>query len=117
MTTAKELQRHFHDCLPLFIALGDEVRLSILEVLAEKALANPLPSGCVEFEQNALNVNEITQKTSLSRPAISYHLKILKDAGMIGMRQEGTSNYYYLNMRESNRKLMDLGYRLEEFLY
>ena len=44
-------------------------------------------------------------------------LKILKDAGIVGVRQEGTANYYYLTLRESNRRLMELGYRLEEFLY
>ena len=68
-------------------------------------------------QDHGLNVNEITRRTSLSRPAISHHLKILKDAGLVGVRQEGTANYYYLTLRESNRILMELGYRLEEFLY
>ena len=30
MTTAQELQKRFHACMPLFIALGDEMRLSII---------------------------------------------------------------------------------------
>ena len=38
MTTAQELQKRFHACMPLFIALGDEMRLSIIEVLTEEAL-------------------------------------------------------------------------------
>ena len=42
--------------------------------------------------------------TSLSRPAISHHLKILKEAGIVDIRQEGTANYYYLTLRESNRQ-------------
>lgn len=117
MTAARELLESFHSCLPLFIALGDETRLSIIEVLAEEAFTKPQPSGPIDFEQHALNVNEITQRTSLSRPAISHHLKILKDAGLVSVRQEGTANYYYLSMRDSNRKLMDLGYKLEEFIY
>ena len=33
------------------------------------------------------------------------------------IRQEGTANSYYLTLRESNRRLMELGYRLEEFIY
>ena len=117
MTTARELQERFHLCMPLFIALGDEMRLSIVEVLTEEAMGPERPTGPVIFEDQALNVNEITQRTSLSRPAISHHLKILKDAGLVGVRQEGTANYYYLTLRESNRKLMELGYRLEEFMY
>ena len=40
MTTAKDLQKQFHCCMPLFIALGDKVRLSIVELLSEDALKN-----------------------------------------------------------------------------
>ena len=115
MTTAQELQKRFHACMPLFIALGDEMRLSIIEVLTEEALESRQTPGPAHFEQYGLN--EITRRTSLSRPAISHHLKILKEAGIVGVRQEGTANYYYLTLRESNRRLMELGYRLEEFLY
>ena len=111
MTTAQELQKRFHACMPLFIALGDEMRLSIIEVLTEEALESRQTPGPAHFEQYGLNVNEITRRTSLSRPAI------LKEAGIVGVRQEGTANYYYLTLRESNRRLMELGYRLEEFLY
>lgn len=116
MTTPEKLQEQFHSCMPLFMALGDEMRLSIIEVLTKEAF-NSHPPGNIQFEDHALNVNEITRRTSLSRPAISHHLKILKDAGLVGVRQEGTANYYYLTLRDSNRILMELGYRLEEFLY
>ena len=100
MTTPQELQEAFHQCMPLFIALGDEVRLTIIEALG----------------QHGLNVNQITEKTSLSRPAISHHLKILKEAGLVSVRQEGTSNYYYLTIADSTRVLMNLGFRLQEFI-
>ena len=44
MTTAQELKERFHQCMPLFIALGDEMRLSIIEVLTEEALeSRPRP--------------------------------------------------------------------------
>ncbi len=116
MTTAKDLQKQFHCCMPLFIALGDKVRLSIVELLSEDALKNGGSQGTIDFESYAMNVNEITRRTSLSRPAISHHLKILKDAGLVGVRQDGTANYYYLTLRDSTRSLMELGYRLEEFM-
>ena len=35
--------------------------------------------------------------TGLSRPAVSHHLKLLKDAGVVKVRREGTRNYYYLD--------------------
>ena len=116
MTTAKDLQKQFHCCMPLFIALGDKVRLSIVELLSEDALKNGGTRGTIDFEGCAMNVNEITRRTSLSRPAISHHLKILKDAGLVGVRQDGTANNYYLTLRDSTRSLMELGYRLEEFM-
>lgn len=92
--------------MPLFIALGDEVRLTIIEALV----------GEQPFDRGGLNVNQITEKTSLSRPAISHHLKILKEAGLVNVRQEGTANYYYLTIAESTRTLMNLGFRLQEYL-
>lgn len=42
-----------------------------------------------------VRVNEITEKTHLSRPAISHHLQILRDAGILKMRREATKNYYF----------------------
>lgn len=116
MTTVQDLQKQFHCCMPLFIALGDKVRLSIVELLCEEAIKTGNSQRAIDFECNAMNVNEITRRTSLSRPAISHHLKILKDAGLVGVRQDGTANYYYLTLRDSTRSLMELGYRLEEFM-
>ena len=45
-------------------------------------------------ECGGVRVGAITKKTNLSRPAVSHHLQILKDAGLIKMRREGTRNYY-----------------------
>ena len=106
MTSTKEIRDAFHQCMPLFIALGDEVRLTIIDALTAD---DPI-------YRQGLNVKQITERTSLSRPAISHHLKILKQAGLVGVRQKGTSNYYYLTIADSTRTLMDLGFRLQEYL-
>lgn len=42
-------------------------------------------------------VGAITERTHLSRPAVSHHIRILKDAGILKMRREGTKNYYYFD--------------------
>lgn len=42
-------------------------------------------------------VGEIAERTHLSRPAISHHVRILKEAGLLRMRREGTKNYYYFD--------------------
>ena len=47
MTTAQELKERFHQCMPLFIALGDEMRLSIIELIKPKprsSIRMPAPS-------------------------------------------------------------------------
>ena len=62
MTTARELQERFHLCMPLFIALGDEMRLSIVEVLTEEAMGPERPTGPVIFEDN--NVRPIRPNLS-----------------------------------------------------
>ena len=99
-----DLTEQFYSFMPLFIALGDEVRLGIVA-----ALSNAFSNG-----RQGLNVNEITQKTNLSRPAVSHHLKILKDAGFIASRQEGTSNIYFLTIEEPTKRMMELGRLLQK---
>lgn len=100
----------FKDCMPLFISLGDEVRLTIIEVLAQEGMyGKPAGLSPESISVRGMNVKEITEKTSLSRPAVSHHLKILKKAGMINARQEGTANYYYLTIGDSTKKLCSLG--------
>lgn len=36
MKKGTELKQHFHTCMPLFIALGDEIRLTIIEALTDE---------------------------------------------------------------------------------
>jgi DNA-binding transcriptional ArsR family regulator len=46
---------------------------------------------------SGMRVNDIAASTNLSRPAVSHHLQILKDAGIVKVRKEGTKNYYYFD--------------------
>lgn len=79
------LAEEFEDCRKILIALGDENRQHlILEML--------------KMEQcSGVRVGMITEKTHLSRPAVSHHIQILREAGLLKMRREGTKNYYYLS--------------------
>ena len=54
MTTVQDLQKQFHCCMPLFIALGDKVRLSIVELLTEAAVRSEDPQGTIDFEGHAM---------------------------------------------------------------
>lgn len=81
----KKLAEEFEQCQKILIALGDENRQHmILEMMKM--------GNC-----SGVRVNEITEKTHLSRPAVSHHLQILKNAGILKMRREATKNYYYFD--------------------
>lgn len=111
----------FKDCMPIFIALGDEVRLTIIEALARNGLYDSMghdvsvTSGSTASDIG-MNVKDITEKTNLSRPAVSHHLKILKEAGLIDVRQEGTANFYYLTIGDTTKKLCSLGQHMQMLL-
>ena len=123
MLEAGDFNKLFRDCMPLFIALGDEVRLSIIGVLASTGLYDDHETNIAASLEgyrldgaHGMNVKEITEQTNLSRPAISHHLKILKDSGLVNVRREGTSNYYYLTIADSTKELRRLGTYLQELL-
>ena len=91
-----KLAERFKSSRSAFIALGDETRQLIIIAL-------------LESDHNGIRVGEITEKTHLSRPAVSHYLRILKNVGIINMRREGTKNYYYVNSDETQwRELKDL---------
>lgn len=66
----------------MFTALGDETRQYLLCVLLDCACQGS-------------RVIELAEKTHLSRPAVSHHLQVLKNAGIVKARREGTRIYYY----------------------
>ena len=79
------LAEKFASCTKILTALGDETRQHlILEMMRYE-------------DCSGVRVCTITEKTNLSRPAVSHHLQILKDAGIVKMRKEGTKNYYYFD--------------------
>ncbi len=48
-------------------------------------------------QNKAMNVNDITTRFRISRPAISHHLKVLKDAGIVHGEKIGQEVYYHLD--------------------
>lgn len=70
-----------HDPDSAWGALGDSTRRSIVEVLAERPCA----------------VGELARQLPVSRPAVSQHLKVLKEAGLVTDEVAGTRRIYRLN--------------------
>lgn len=73
-----------------FAALADPTRCRVVELLAERPRA----------------VHELAALFSISRPAISRHLRVLKDAALIEEEKHGRENVYSLR-RHRLRPLAD----------
>lgn len=43
------------------------------------------------------SVTEIVEKMDVSQPTVSHHLAILRDAGLVNIREEGKQTFYSLN--------------------
>ena len=44
-----------------------------------------------------LSVNEVVAKLEVSQPTVSHHLAILREAGLVNVREEGKQTFYTLN--------------------
>jgi DNA-binding transcriptional ArsR family regulator len=65
----------------MLVALGDPTRQAILERLADGPLA----------------VGQLADLLPVTRPAVSQHLKVLKDVGLVFDRQVGTRRLYQVD--------------------
>jgi DNA-binding transcriptional ArsR family regulator len=61
----------------VFQAIADPTRRQIISLIAHKAM----------------NLNAIAENFDISRPAVSQHIKILTECGMVVVRQEGRERF------------------------
>jgi ArsR family transcriptional regulator len=62
-------------------ALADETRQKIMNMV------------CCQW----LSVNEIVERINVSQPTVSHHLAVLREAGLVNVREEGKQSFYSLN--------------------
>lgn len=78
---AKEIPAVWSDVSKVFAALGDPQRQRIL----------------LTFERGErLNVSQLAEASTLSRPTVSHHLKVLREAGVLASRKEGKEVFYWI---------------------
>ena len=77
-------QLHFKMRRDVFQAIADPVRRDIIGLLA----------------QEPLTVNAVADNFEISRPAISKHIKILKECGVVQIRQAGRERYCQIQARQ-----------------
>ncbi|MNW66296.1 Transcriptional repressor SdpR [compost metagenome] len=61
-----------------------------------------------------MTVTEITEKIELSRPAISHHLKMLKQCGIVSFRKKGVEHIYFITLKKPVNQMKQLISMLEE---
>lgn len=86
------------EVIPIFEMLKDENRQTILMIL---------------FDHGEQTVSQLTEKMSLSRPTISYHLKLLLQAGLVSVTKIGKERYYRVTLEDTGQLLKELIISLE----
>jgi DNA-binding transcriptional ArsR family regulator len=72
----------------IFQAIADPTRREIIDLLANRTLP----------------VNDIAERFEISRPAVSKHIKILNECGLVVIKKEGRKRY----CRADTRKLLEV---------
>ncbi|MEH6764707.1 MAG: metalloregulator ArsR/SmtB family transcription factor [Aequorivita antarctica] len=70
----------------VFQAIADPTRREIINLLSTETL----------------NLNAVSEKFEISRPAISKHIKILTECGLITIKQEGRERFCKANLQSLN---------------
>src|SRR6201995_6092386 len=79
---SRSIPRQWRDIAKVFVAMGDEHRQRIL----------------LTFEKGErLNVGQIVEVSTLSRSAVSHHLKLLKESGVLDSEKVGKEVYYWID--------------------
>jgi ArsR family transcriptional regulator, arsenate/arsenite/antimonite-responsive transcriptional repressor len=68
---------------PVAKAIGDPIRMQLIDVLRKHA--------------GQVCVCELVPLFDLSQPTVSHHLKVLREAGLVGSERRGLWAYYYVN--------------------
>jgi ArsR family transcriptional regulator len=82
----------------------------ILNILQDEKRQQILVLLCKEKQ---LTVNQITLLLPISRPAVSHHLKLMLDAGILSVSQVGLERYYSSDLEDTLDWLKELTSSLE----
>lgn len=85
-------------------AMCDENRQKILLVLLDNC------------STGGVRVEDIAKAVNLSRPAVSHHLKILKDEKIVTVVKDGTKNYYHVTGIDQILSLKSLLNNIETYV-
>ena len=71
----------------IFGVVADSTRREMLQILLENLVA----------DSGEMSVSELVARTGLSQPTVSKQLKVLREAGLVGVREDGQHRLYHLD--------------------
>jgi DNA-binding transcriptional ArsR family regulator len=71
----------------IFDVVADATRREMLQILLEN----------LETGSGEMSVSELVARTGLSQPTVSKQLKVLRDSGLVGVREDGQHRLYHLD--------------------
>jgi DNA-binding transcriptional ArsR family regulator len=74
----------------IFDVVADPTRRDLLQVLLDRYVS-------LDSESGEISVGEIVEKLGISQPTVSKHLKVLRDQGLVTVREEGQHRYYCID--------------------
>jgi ArsR family transcriptional regulator, arsenate/arsenite/antimonite-responsive transcriptional repressor len=86
------LARHSYPVVmaDIFDVVADVTRRDLLQVLLERHLASNSPV-------DGISVGQLVEKLGISQPTVSKHLKVLRDIGLVRVREGGQHRYYSID--------------------
>ncbi|HEY0258315.1 MAG TPA: metalloregulator ArsR/SmtB family transcription factor [Lacisediminihabitans sp.] len=74
----------------IFDVIADATRRDLLQVLLERYVST-------DSEAGEISVGEIVEKLGISQPTVSKHLRVLRDHGLVTVREEGQHRFYCID--------------------
>lgn len=84
MNTVKTVEANIENCLAGFHALSDPLRVHVIERLRSQEMC----------------VCDLCEELDVSQSKLSFHLRVLKDAGLVKARPQGRWTYYGLDLAQ-----------------
>lgn len=85
--------RNLRDTAHRFSALGDDTRLALVHKLSR---------------ESPLSITELTEGAAVTRQAVTKHLRVLEDAGIVSGVRRGRESLYRIEERSIERARLDL---------
>ncbi|MGA1836355.1 metalloregulator ArsR/SmtB family transcription factor [Herbiconiux sp. 11R-BC] len=81
----------------IFSVIADPTRRQLLSLLLERYVSEDAASASGAGD-GEFSVSELVSQLELSQPTVSKHLKVLRDSGLVVVREEGQHRYYKIDV-------------------